>query len=232
MADTGPARNSPLALHSSTPQELIERLEAERSEMAHLVYRDSAGNQVIRLLPSTAETVTIGRDVECFISLHWDPEVSGTHALLERHGRQWTVTDDGLSLNGTFVNSKRVQARQRLRDLDILSLGRTTIAFRSPGHAHGMTTRPGAPSAVAVVIGEKDRQVLVALARPLLEAPHALPATNKAISDEVHLSIPAVKKRLGVLFNRFELSHLPQAEKRTRLAFEALQRGIVREGDL
>jgi hypothetical protein len=76
-------------------------------------------------------------------------------------------------------------------------------------------------------VTEIDRRVLTALCRPLKDPDHTLPATNKAIAEELYMSIPAVKKRLAGLFVRFEIDHLPQSEKRARLALEALQSGIV-----
>ena len=54
-----------------------------------------------------------------------------------------------------------------------------------------------------------------------------LPASNAAIAEELSLSVAAVKKKLSVLFVRFGLDQLPQAEKRTRLAVAAMQNGLV-----
>ncbi len=223
---------SPVAPHSSTPQELKERLAVERAGEPHLIYRDAAGHQVIRLLPAGGARVTIGRREECDISLDWDPEVSRVHAELQVVGHEWTVVDDGLSRNGSFVNSDRLQGRHRLLDGDELLVGRTTIVFRSPIRSGDLTTRPGVQTSSVAAVNDADRRVLVALCRPLKEQSHALPATNKAIAEELCVSVPAVKKRLAVLFARFELSHLPQSEKRARLALEALHRGVVSSRDL
>ena len=55
------------------------------------------------------------------------------------------------------------------------------------------------------------------------------PATNKAIADEIHLSVDAVKAHLRVLFERFGLDDLPQNQKRARLAAVALVNGVVRQ---
>jgi pSer/pThr/pTyr-binding forkhead associated (FHA) protein len=40
------------------------------------------------------------------------------HAILQRIGGRWTVEDDGLSRNGTFVNGTRLASRVQLRDRD------------------------------------------------------------------------------------------------------------------
>jgi pSer/pThr/pTyr-binding forkhead associated (FHA) protein len=223
---------SPVAPHTSTPQELKERLSAERAGEPHVIVRDAGGHQIIHTLPRGVETVTIGRDQRCEISVEWDAEVSRAHAELHLVGSEWTLVDDGLSRNGSFVNGERIQGRRRLRDLDELVVGRTAIVFRAPVRPGGLTTRPGLRSSLIDDVSAGDRRVLVALCRPMLGQAHALPATNKAIAEEVSLNVGGVKKRLTALFARFELSDLPQSEKRTRLAIEALQRGIVSPREL
>ena len=99
--------NSPLDVHTATPQELSERLAAERKATAFLVYRDAAGQQAILSLHD-ADRVTIGRGPANQLTVDWDAEVSRTHAVLERIGGDWIVVDDGLSHNGTHVNGHRV----------------------------------------------------------------------------------------------------------------------------
>jgi hypothetical protein len=81
-------------------------------------------------------------------------------------------------------------------------------------------------------LSEGQRRVLVALCRPLGGSAYATPATNRAIADEVHLSVDAVKAHLRVLFERFGLADLPQNEKRARLAAVALVHGVVHRHDL
>jgi hypothetical protein len=95
----------PLNSHASTPRELGERIAAERSGGAFLVFRDGDGVQVIVPLDAQPDRVTIGRRPSNTIALDWDSEVSRVHAELERTGEEWTVLDDGLSHNGTFVGA-------------------------------------------------------------------------------------------------------------------------------
>lgn len=38
--------------------------------------------------------------------------------MLEPIGEAWTLVDDGLSRDGSFVNGSRVQGRHRLQDRD------------------------------------------------------------------------------------------------------------------
>jgi DNA-binding NarL/FixJ family response regulator len=76
-----------------------------------------------------------------------------------------------------------------------------------------------------------QRQVLVALCRPLKLSAYAAPASNREIAAEVFLSVDAVKAHLRVLFERFGLEELPQNQKRARLAAAALVNGVVAERD-
>ena len=108
---------SPVSPHRASAAELKERIEAERAGHPFLVYRDEDGGQVIAAL-RTGETVTIGRDAECRVSLPWDEGVSRLHAELVSIGSEWVIVDDGLSRNGTFANGERVAGRRRLHDGD------------------------------------------------------------------------------------------------------------------
>jgi pSer/pThr/pTyr-binding forkhead associated (FHA) protein len=45
------------------------------------------------------------------VVIEGDLLVSRLHAKLERIGGAWTIVDDGLSRNGTFVNGQRVIGR-------------------------------------------------------------------------------------------------------------------------
>src|SRR5581483_338362 len=87
-----------------SPVELKAVIEAERSGAPFLYWRDDAGTLQILRLAEDRWRVTVGRRMDADIPLPSDPEVSRAHALLEWVGGQWTVVDDGLSRNGTFVN--------------------------------------------------------------------------------------------------------------------------------
>jgi len=99
--------DSPLDAHVATPQDLKERVAAERRGTPFLVYRDADIMQVIVDLVPTGEGVTVGRRPSNDVVLDWDSEISRVHAALERIGDDWTVVDDGLSHNGTYLNGKR-----------------------------------------------------------------------------------------------------------------------------
>jgi len=222
---------SPLQAHSATPAELRERIEAERRGRPFLVFRDGDGSQ--RLLDLTAlERVSIGRGSGNELSLPWDTEVSRLHAELECIAGEWTVSDDGLSRNGTFVNGQRVSGRHRLRDGDVIRVGQTSIAYKRPAAEDSQPTQIAGERLTLGDLPPTQRQVLVALARPYKHDEFAVPATNQDIAGELHLSVDAVKSHLRSLFQRFGIEHLPQNQKRSRLVAEALQSGVLSTRDL
>ena len=203
---------------------------AERGGLPFLTGRGEGGSQVIFVLPRDRWRMTVGRKPDADIALAWDVEVSRAHALLERVGEQWTLVDDGLSSNGSYVNGRRVVGRRRLRQGDRLCFGATQLLFRDPGLPESEATRRDERS-TAMPLTPTQHKVLVALCRPLNDASTALPATNKQIADEVFLSVDAVKAQLRQLFERFGLADLPQNEKRARLAQAAFASGAVSPRD-
>lgn len=217
---------------SDQPGDLMRRQAAERAGWPFLEFRDGAGDQRIVRLGDATERVVIGRRPSCDVALEWDTRVSRVHAKLERVAGEWTLVDDGLSRNGTFVNGQRVTAQQRLADRDVVRLGHTHVRFRDPGPAE-QATAPGSQPVMAEDITEAKRRVLLALCRPLLTEPGqmGITATNEQIAGELHLSVEAVKAHLRELYRRFDIGDLPQNEKRMRLARLAMQAGLVRPGD-
>jgi pSer/pThr/pTyr-binding forkhead associated (FHA) protein len=208
-------------------------LAAERGGQPFLTGRGEDGGQVIFLLPRDRWRLTVGRKPESDVAIGWDDEVSRAHALLEQVGDQWTLVDDGLSSNGSYVNGQRIVGRQRLRQGDRLCFGTTQLLFRDPGPRdppESEATRRDARS-TAMSLTPTQHKVLVALCRPLNDASSAAPATNKQVADEVHLSVDAVKAQLRLLFERFGLTELAQNEKRARLAQSAFAAGSVSPRD-
>jgi pSer/pThr/pTyr-binding forkhead associated (FHA) protein len=224
---------SPLAPHSALPAELRDRVEAERRGTPFLVFRDGDGRQHIVELPSGAERMTVGRRSSNDVALPWDTEVSRVHAELERIGEDWTLADDGLSRNGSFVNGTRLSGRRRLRDGDTLRFGGTTVAYCAARRGESLATvAPDGPTAEPDLT-EAQRRVLVALCRPFKSGdPFPTPATNRQIAEELYLSVDTVKTHLRALFAKLGVEHLPQNQKRMRLADRAFETGLVTERDL
>lgn len=221
---------SPLAAHAASPAELRARIDAERLGRPFLVLRDAEGAQL--LVELDGERLSIGRGPTCDVALGWDDEVSRLHAELERIAGEWTITDDGLSRNGTFVNQTRISGRQRLRDGDVVRVGKTLLAYRRPELEESRPTQVASGGAPTTGLSATQRSILVALARPYKHDEFAVPATNQDIADELHLSVDAVKSHLRTLFQRFGIEHLPQNQKRSRLVAEALQGGVLSVRDL
>jgi pSer/pThr/pTyr-binding forkhead associated (FHA) protein len=210
--------------------ELKARIDAERRGVPFIVYRDAEGAQQIREL--SEPELTVGRRQENDVVLSWDAEVSRLHAELHRVKGDWTIADDGLSRNGTFLNGERIRGRHRLRDGDRMCFGGTVVLFRSPTESESQSTLAVSGPKPDVHLSETQRKVLAALCRPVNESAFATPATNRAIADQLFLSVDAVKGHLRVLFERFELDDLPQNQKRASLAATVLLHGIVDPRDL
>ena len=212
--------------------ELAEQLAAERRGRPFLLYRDAERAQ--RLLELEGERFSVGREPGNDLQLGWDREASRVHALLERVGGSWTVTDDQLSRNGTFVNGTRVRGRRRLNDRDVIRFGSTAgllprsgrehrarrrrrRAARARGRGHARTA-PRARRAVQAAAGPDDQA--------------AAPQSNREIAAELTVSVEAVRSHLKQLFRLFEVPDLPQNRKRAELARRAIASGVVSPRDL
>jgi pSer/pThr/pTyr-binding forkhead associated (FHA) protein len=227
MADEIPA--APL----QTAVELKAQIEAERVGLPFLIYRDGDERQQIFMLAADAERLTVGRANTNDIPVEWDTEVSRVHAELARIGDSWTVSDDGLSRNGTYVNGERLVGRRRLHDGDVVRFGRTAASYRMPPTVDVTETEVAAEVLERASLSEAQRRVLMALCRPFKEASgYVTPATNQQIGDELFLSVDAVKTHLRALFAKFGIEELPQNQKRVRLVELALKSGVVVPRDL
>src|SRR4051812_33662670 len=74
----------------------------DRVQAPVLRYRDSDGAWIDCHLDGK-DQLTLGRHPSCNLALVWDDSVSRTHAILQHFGGTWTIADDGISRNGTFV---------------------------------------------------------------------------------------------------------------------------------
>jgi pSer/pThr/pTyr-binding forkhead associated (FHA) protein len=208
-------------------------IEAERVGLPFLVYRDGDGEQQLLTLAGELDRVTVGRAPACEVRIERDSEVSRLHAELEPLGDGWTVADDGLSRNGTFVNGERVAGRRLLRDGDLIRFGRTAATFRQPLSVGVTETRVAVDAVDRSSLSDAQRRVLVALCRPFKDSTgYATPATNQQIADELFLSIDAIKTHLRALFAKFGIEELPQNQKRVRLVQLALTSGVVTTREL
>jgi pSer/pThr/pTyr-binding forkhead associated (FHA) protein len=93
-----------------------------------LVVRSGGGRAGESFEPQ-GDRATIGRSPDCGIFLD-DVTVSRKHAELIEHDGRWTIQDGG-SLNGTFVNRKRVESAE-LEDGDEVQIGKYRFTFLQP----------------------------------------------------------------------------------------------------
>jgi ribosomal protein L40E len=88
----------------------------------------SGGGRSGETFPLEGERVTVGRSPDCDIFLD-DVTVSRKHAALTKDGNGFSIQDEG-SLNGTFVNRRRVEGAQ-LEDGDEIQIGKYRLTFLS-----------------------------------------------------------------------------------------------------
>lgn len=218
---------------AATGSELKAHIEAERAGLPFLVFREGQEQHTIFVLAGRGERVTLGRSPSADVALTWDEEVSRVHAELWQAGEEWTLVDDGLSLNGSSINGTVVRGRRRLHDGDTIRLGNTLLLFRHPREADARSTTPSGREEPAVALTDLQRRVLIALCRPFRDSTSFVtPATNEQIAAELFVSVDAVKKYMRTLFEKFGVEGLPQYEKRARLVERAFVGGFVSEHDL
>ena len=215
----------PPVLRSVSPRELAQRIDAERHGAPFLIYLDGDARQrIVELSPHEAP-LSIGRGDGNHVPLPWDTEVSRVHARLEQVGDEWTLADEGLSRNGSFVNGRRVNGRRRLCDGDSITVGRTLLVFRAERAGHAPTTVTTSDMA-APEMSAAQRRVLRALCDPGREGPYAGPPSNRELAEQLFLSVETVKSHLRVLFEVFGVADLPQNRKRAELVRRACERGL------
>ena len=105
----------------------------ETEEAAHVVRTEgmaiivrSGGGRAGEAYVLERDRLTIGRSPDCDIFLD-DVTVSRNHALLVRRGPSFVIADQG-SLNGTFVNRRRVESAA-LADGDEVQIGKYKLTF-------------------------------------------------------------------------------------------------------
>ncbi len=105
------------------------------------------GNERGRILHLGLKT-RIGREHENDLILT-DPRASRFHALIHLVEGQWVVRDEG-SINGTFVNDKKVSGGQPLKPGDRITLGDTELVFQPSQVGLGSRTAPAGTSLAVV----------------------------------------------------------------------------------
>jgi hypothetical protein len=119
---------------STATYKIGETGEIEAVELEDVVARGAAlviragGGRAGESFPVQGDRMTVGRRPESDVFLD-DVTVSRDHALIVRRGSDWFLDDCG-SLNGTYVNRRRIDSH-RLADGDELQIGKYKLAFLS-----------------------------------------------------------------------------------------------------
>ena len=189
------------------------------------------GPEGTRLVELTNDRSSLGRAMTNDVVVLLDPSVSRLHAVIERYPTGFCVRDLG-SANGTFVNGEAVKGETRLRTGDELRLGNSRLTFFVVGDDNTEVTAvaEGPP-----VLTRRERDLLLALCRPLLEgAAFAPPAGIRQMAAELFVSEAAVKFHLANLYDKFGLSEQADGgpSRRVTLASEAIRRRAVTIADL
>ena len=107
------------------PEEIEEASLADNIDGPALVVR-SGGGRAGESFEAIGDHALIGRSPECDVFLD-DVTVSRRHAELTRDGNVFTIRDLG-SLNGTFVNRRRIESSV-LEDDDEVQIGKYRMTF-------------------------------------------------------------------------------------------------------
>jgi hypothetical protein len=117
---------------STATYKIRETGEIEAVELEDVVARGAAlviragGGRAGESFPVAGDRLSVGRRPDSDVFLD-DVTVSRDHALIVRRGSDWFLDDCG-SLNGTYVNRRRIDSH-RLADGDELQIGKYKLAF-------------------------------------------------------------------------------------------------------
>jgi hypothetical protein len=103
---------------------------AARPALAYLVVQrtHAQGPRLGERLPLRALSA-IGRDAANDVVVN-DDAASARHAVVEVNDGTWWVSDQG-STNGTLLNGSRIARPERLRDGDVIDIGRVGMRFET-----------------------------------------------------------------------------------------------------
>jgi pSer/pThr/pTyr-binding forkhead associated (FHA) protein/predicted MFS family arabinose efflux permease len=158
LADGDVVRIGKTSLKLEVPAPAVEAtvpVSVERREAPALVVSDGplAGER----FPVEGE-LSLGRE-HADVTLD-DPEVSRRHALLRPLEGVLEVADAG-SVNGTFVNEERIERPRRLRDGDVVRVGKTSlrVEIRAAGPAATVVSpRRSSPTVLGGPGGGEERR--------------------------------------------------------------------------
>jgi pSer/pThr/pTyr-binding forkhead associated (FHA) protein len=167
--------------------------------MAKLYLRFEQNDQVLKEVPLTQATTTIGRLPDNSVQID-NLAVSGHHAKISWEQDHYIVEDLG-SLNGTYVNNERV-GKATLKHGDQVKIGKHLVEFKHegpvPNFAVAAKTGPAAPKLEATMMldTKQAREQLADKAAPANAASGPLGISRPAWMAE---PFAAAKDRIGLL---------------------------------
>ena len=175
------------------------------------------------------DRITAGREPHNHVALGSDTKASRMHASFERYGTGWCLHDLG-SRNGTFVNGQRIWRERVLHDGDEIRIGDARIVFHTGvGGGSPALTEAGAG---ILRLTPREFDVLAALCSPILAGDMFTgPASTRDIAQTLVVTQAAVKQHLSNLYDKFGVDGTTD-QRRTRLANEAMSRGVLTLPDL
>lgn len=153
----------------------------------------------------TADRYTIGRDPTCEIVLDKDA-VSRRHAVLERDGSAWRISDLG-SRNGTLLNDRPVKGSMAVSPGDVVTCASEKLTIEGDQAETVDLDWPPAKSS-EFQLSKRECEVLKLVAEGL---------TDSDIAAELHLSRKTVESHLDRIRDKTGCRRRPDL---TRLAVQ------------
>jgi predicted component of type VI protein secretion system len=186
----------------------------------------SGGNEPPRSVALAEGRSVAGRGEHCEIRIE-DEAVSWDHLEIERRGPTLIATDLD-SRNGTVLNGEPLDRARRLRDGDVLGIGRFRLEVSFPPQVRHEATAPapGRP----VELTSEEREVASALVAPY-RAPGVRagrPATRAEVAEALHVSERTVQRRLDALAVKLSIPPDAGRERPRLIAERVLELGLDR----
>jgi predicted component of type VI protein secretion system len=190
------------------------------------VWITEAGSPEPRSQPLPEGTTTFGRGDHCEVTLD-DDAVSWDHLRIEATGPSLMATDLDSS-NGTILNGEALARPRRLRDRDVLQLGRFRLEVALPPQRRHDRTAAAPRGQVALT--QEERETARALVAPYREAGvrAGRPATRAEVAADLHISERTVQRRLDALAQKLGVPGDAGRERPRLIAEQVLERGLDR----
>ncbi len=161
-------------------------------------------DKVLKEITLGQSLITIGRLPDNSVQID-NLAVSGHHAKIYWETDHYVVEDNN-SLNGTYVNNRRV-SKQPLADGDTVLIGKHTLAFKDEWHedaptGHTMAAVPSKPvpkMEATMGLDTKKAKELMAQMKAGGAAAAAAPAASGSAYQQAPPPPPPAKERIGTL---------------------------------